>query len=270
MKTNLMRAALACAALAFASTAVMASTTPVPGVDVVVHCHCFGKPMMYTTSEDGTITVRDLAPGEYEIEIVGKSLIAAMDKLAPPVPEKKSEGSSFSLGVGGMFGGGSSHSSSGHEGAGPVGGGHDTHGSSHSSGGGVGVGMNIPIGGGDSPPERRESGGIETVVVTAQFDLAGTWAVTEGVPVDPKTHHSANWVYDWNIGHDRFSVETPHRRDAAGLTMDIKDSLFPGMRIGFTILDRARTANIADQASSEGRAAKLGTLKLTIFDRWPD
>jgi hypothetical protein len=39
--------------------------------------------MMYTTTQDGTITVRDLTPGEYEIEIVSDSLVKAIDKIAP-------------------------------------------------------------------------------------------------------------------------------------------------------------------------------------------
>lgn len=46
MKTNLVRAALVCAVLAFTSTAATAGGDPIPGVDVVVHAHHGGSLMV--------------------------------------------------------------------------------------------------------------------------------------------------------------------------------------------------------------------------------
>ncbi len=153
MKTNFVRAALACAALALSTTAATATNDPIPGVDIIVQKNPGGTIVIQThTDSNGSLTLRGLAPGDYVIEIDGRSLVAAMDKLAPAAPEKKESHSSFSLGIGGFLGGGSSHSSGDHGGAGPVGGG--SHGSSHSSDGGMGVGLSVPLGGGDKGSDQ--------------------------------------------------------------------------------------------------------------------
>jgi hypothetical protein len=153
-----------------------------------------------STDAKGQINFKGLAPGNYMLAIDGPSLVAAMDKLAPPAPQKKSEGSSFSLGVGGMFGGGSSHSSSGHEGMN----GHPEsgHGDSHSSGGGVGVGLNIPVGGGDKggEPDKFRSSEIDD-----------DFAITITLPQ----------------GHG-FSIETPYCRNGAQQGMRIQVTVPPG------------------------------------------
>lgn len=145
MKTNLVRAALACAVLAFTMTAAMAATTPVPRVDVVVTRDPNGNSVIVTRDANGTtfegttdangqITFKDLAPGKYVIIIKGDSLIRAMDRLAPPVPPKHDSGPSLGLSVGGLFGGGGSHHSD-HQGAGPTQGSHGESGGAAFAGG---------------------------------------------------------------------------------------------------------------------------------------
>jgi len=124
----------------------MATNDPIPGVDIIVEKNPGGTIVHIQTDANGTVTFRHLAPGKYVLTIGGKSLVAAMDKLAPAAPEKKESHSSFSLGIGGFLGGGSSHSSGDRGGGGPVGGG--SHGGSHSSSGGMGVGLSVPLGGG--------------------------------------------------------------------------------------------------------------------------
>ena len=95
-----------------------------------------GGPVRHVkTDENGQFVLDGLEPGDYVIDIDGPSLAAALDKLAPP-PEKKSGGSSLSIG-GGLFGG-SGHSHSDDHGAGP------SHGHAGSSGGGMGLGVGIP------------------------------------------------------------------------------------------------------------------------------
>jgi len=146
-----------------------------------------------------------LAPGDYEIVIDGPSLVASIDKLAPPAPEKKREGSSFSLGIGGMFGGGG-HSGSGHPGAGPVGGG----GHGGSSGGGIyfprtiGADVTIPVGGADN----SGSGDEMSLGTTIILGIGG---------------HG-----DMVAGGSQFSSETPYCRDAASHGIRIKFTIPPG------------------------------------------
>jgi hypothetical protein len=190
MKTNLVCAALACVALAMTTTAAVAAVEPVPGVDVVVHshpCHGCGSLMKGQTDGNGQIVLRGLAPGDYEIEIGGTSLRDAIDMIIPVDPK---HGSSF-LSIGGVLGGGSSHSSSGHEGEGH---GHD----SHSSGGGVGVGVSVPVGGGGNPDTNPMAPGIMVSV---------------------------------DVGGAQFSSTTPYCRGTAGgirIGVTISDQASPG------------------------------------------
>ena len=138
MKTNLVRAALACAALLLTNTAALAghiSSVPVgidhePGGNGVP----FAKA---TTDADGNVTFRDLAPGKYVLVIDGLGLAKAIDKLTPP--PKHESGPSVSLGIGEMFGGGGSHHAD-HQGADPTKG---SHGGTHSGGG---IGVNVAAG----------------------------------------------------------------------------------------------------------------------------
>jgi hypothetical protein len=222
-------------ALLFAASAARAEGEPIQGTPIGLEHDPQGIIANGVTDNDGRVTFRDLKPGNYILTIDGPGLVTAMDKLAPaPEPEKKSGGSSFSLGIGGgMFGGGGSrHSSSGGgQGAGPIGGNQtpSSHGGSRSSGGGVGLGMSIPIGGSSSPPERRaDNGGIETVVVTAQ------WLSSDFKPITKDRSNSPGAI----------QFEMPYCRDGAG----------QGMRIGFAIPDAGGAVtlqlDIFDQASS--------------------
>jgi hypothetical protein len=196
MKTILIRVALACAVLASAGTVAIAGGV-IPSVPVGLE----GDPGSIvvakgTTDANGNVAFRDLKPGNYVIVIRGKSLVATVEKLHPPSPEKESGGASLSIG-GGLFGEGSGHSGSedGHPGTG-----HGSHGAS----GGVGLGLNIPLGHGDPGPDRP--GIVGTV---------------------------ANWLYlglslpsgAGGNSATRMKLEIPYCRDGGG--QDI--------RIGFTI-----------------------------------
>jgi len=199
MKSNWLRAALACAVLAIMGTAALAANNPIPGVDIVVKKHPGGNSLTATTDANGQVVLKGLEPGDYEVDIDGTSFVAAMDGLAPP-PEKKESHSSFSVGIGGMFGG-SRRSSSG-QGAGPAQGGGTSHGGSS---GGVGLGVSIPVPG--SGDQRGE----------------GTWS--------GNWHDNGDFLIE--IGWDRhdasgnifFSADTPLCRDGAK----------QGTRIGFTV-----------------------------------
>ena len=198
MKTNSVRAALTCAALAFTSAAALAGANPIPGVDVIVKKHPIGNSIAATSDADGRITLKGLTPGDYEITISGKTLIVTMDKLAPAAPAKKESRSSFSLGIGGFLGGGggSSRSASPVQGAAPA----KPAGGSQSGGGGIGIGMNVPLDGGDS---KSDGGNAPTITFTA------TVSPTSSQPT----------------GTVSFLSETPYCRDTAG----------QGMRMGFTV-----------------------------------
>jgi len=155
------------------------------------------------------ITTRKGKPGLYEIEIDGPSFVTAMDKLLPTAPEKKTGGSSLSLGVGGFLGGGSSPASSGNKG-GPA---QSAHGSSH-SGGGVGLGANIPIGNGDNTDTDQPGYPITAINIS--------------LPAN-----------DSNKATGLFSTETPYCRETAihglKLLVAIKGD---GTPIAMSIFDR--------------------------------
>ncbi|HEY4941361.1 MAG TPA: prealbumin-like fold domain-containing protein [Rhizomicrobium sp.] len=185
MKLVFVRVALACAALAVMSGAAMAKDGHLAGVKLTIGTADWThqdqnaiRSTLSTVSTDanGQAVVAGLAPGRYEIVIDGPSFVAAMDMIAPP-PEKESGGPSVSIG-GGLFGG-TSHSSSNHEGAGP------RQGGSHSSSGGIGLGLSVPLGG--SPQGQPSS----------------YWVVSSGL--------------DWEAF--KVSYETPYCRDDAGQGM---------------------------------------------------
>ena len=205
---HFVRTALACAVLLLAATAAMAGD-PIPGVDVNLGKNPGGNAITATTDADGRIVFKGLTPGDYELVIDGPSLVAAINKLIPPpAPEKKKSHSSFSIGIGGLFGGGSHHTSSGSQGTGPVqGGGSQGGGGSRggsSSGGGMGLGLSIPLGGGDSKPG---AGSAPMVTLTATVTQSGPGS---GTPTGTVSF---------------FSVETPYCPDSAK----------QGMRIYFTV-----------------------------------
>ena len=83
MTTNFIRAALACAVLAITAQSAMASNKPIPGIDVIVKKNPGGNAITATTDADGQIVLKGLEPGDYVIEIDGKSLVKAMDGAGP-------------------------------------------------------------------------------------------------------------------------------------------------------------------------------------------
>lgn len=84
------------------------AVTALPGINIVVKMNPEGSVVVRTqTDRHGQTSLKDLAPGNYVIEIDGKSLVAVTDKLAPSA--KENGGSSLS--VGGSQFGGSSHRS---------------------------------------------------------------------------------------------------------------------------------------------------------------
>ena len=226
MKTNFVRAVLVSTALLIMTTAATAEKGFEIGgilgglteVNIIVKKNTDGTFFIIArpqTSRNGQINLGSLPPGDYEIVIDGKSLVAAMDRVAPPMPARHDSGPSVSLGIGGLFGSGGSHHSSG--GAGPTGG--ESHSgrigglavdpndpsgnlvnSGGSSTGGVGLGVNVPIGGNhDSSPS-----GYPMIYI----NISSSAPERSGL---------------------KFSTETPYCRDTAG----------QGMRIGFTIPERA-------------------------------
>jgi hypothetical protein len=88
MKTTMIRAALACAALAMSGTAAIASEDPIPGIDIIVRSHPVGKAIMAHTDAGGRARLERLAPGDYTVTIPGQGLVAAMDRIAARVPKK--------------------------------------------------------------------------------------------------------------------------------------------------------------------------------------
>jgi hypothetical protein len=219
MKSNLVCAALACAALAITSTAAMALNNPIPGVDIIITkcypCHYVLAVHPSPSDQNGKIDLRGLEPGDYVIEIDGKSLDAALDKLAP-LPKKKSGGSSFSLGFGGFSsGGGSSHRHASQEGAGPIGGG-PTKGShdNSASGGGTEAGVNVAVGdlNGDGPPDsvvRPGNQGNQQGTVTYTVTVTGS--------SDPTGE-----IHKSGTGQVIFSSETPYRSGTASKDTSLK------------------------------------------------
>ncbi|HEY4942651.1 MAG TPA: hypothetical protein VII56_14575 [Rhizomicrobium sp.] len=79
MKTNLVRAALACAVLAFTSMAAMASVDPIPGVDVIVKKN--GLAVSQTQTNGTGQVVLKLPPGDYVLTVNGPSLVKAIARL---------------------------------------------------------------------------------------------------------------------------------------------------------------------------------------------
>ena|GEM_PF-2848349 len=182
------------------------------------------------TDERGNVRFDNLAPGDYVIVIDGPTLAKAMDARGPSKPERHGGGSSFSIGVGGMFGG--SHHS--HEDGGPTGGErhsgriggvavdpNDPSGDRVNSGGrstgGVGLGLNVPLGGRDTSPEPGYPITAINIVLPSNPDAA---------------------TIDWGDG-SAVSTETAYCHDSA----------VHGMKFRVTV----------------GRG---GTIVMSIFDRW--
>ena len=95
MKTNFVRAALACLALALSSTAAMAAIDPIPGVDIIVKKNPGGSIVMHTrTSPTGQVQFKNLLPGDYVIEIDGNTLVKATERLTPSAPARHDSGPS--------------------------------------------------------------------------------------------------------------------------------------------------------------------------------
>ena len=210
MKSNAFGAALLCGGLfllaaspayAMHGSAWIVADQPLDRVNVTLTKD--GAPVgQMQTDAKGEIVLKALAPGDYFIVVDGLSLVNGMDKFAAPPPKKESH-SSFSLGIGGFAGGGSSRSSSGHEGAaGQTG--HENS-SSHTSGG-VGVGLSIPIGSSDGNP-APQGYPITAINIT--------------LPSNPDAN-TANWGTGTSLN---LAFESPYCRDAA----------MQGLHIGFTI-----------------------------------
>jgi hypothetical protein len=161
MKMNLVRAALACCALTLAATQAAAVDTAqgkhagymwqgLAGINVSVSRVAPDGAAVAVSREStdakGKIVLKGLAPGDYEVDIDGPSLVAAMDTVVV-VAERKAEDSPVSVSIGGGLFGGSKQSKSetnGHPGM-PGGSSHDNP----SSGGGVGASVSVPVGGGE-------------------------------------------------------------------------------------------------------------------------
>ncbi|MEI9993069.1 MAG: carboxypeptidase-like regulatory domain-containing protein [Rhizomicrobium sp.] len=217
MKSHLIRAALACAVLAFASQPVMAaeggtSLCPPPhvclgGVGVMVTTKKGQVVARARTDDDGQVSFKGLPAGDYLIVIDGLSLVSATERAAPTPPKKESGG--VSVGIGGLFGGGGR---SGHEG-------HDSHG----GGGGVGVGLNIPLGSGD-----QGSGPQDNPITAINITLPGE---------PPRLVNDGNTA-NWGTGTSTF-LEVPYCPDAAkrGLNIGATIKQNPGWLM-VTIFDR--------------------------------
>jgi hypothetical protein len=88
MKATIIRAVLACLALALPGTGAIASNNPIPGVDVIVKSHPAGKAVVVHTDGSGRAKLEGLTPGDYTIAIRGERLVAAMDRIAAPAKNK--------------------------------------------------------------------------------------------------------------------------------------------------------------------------------------
>jgi hypothetical protein len=202
MQSNLVRAALGCAILAFSASAATATNKPIPGIDVIVKKNPGGNAITATTDENGQITLRNLAPGDYEIDIDGPTLKATVDKISGR-PLIGNGAQVLSIGIGGGFFGGSSHSSSSHQGAGPA------QGTSHPSG--------TPTNSGDS----GVSVNLNQMVATDNDSKSGNAPmITFTATVTPSSPGNAA-----PTGVVTFLSETPYCRDNSS----------QGMRIGFTV-----------------------------------
>jgi hypothetical protein len=200
MKTNFVCAAFVCAVLTLSTSTAFATVTPIIATPVILEHDPAGIVATGTTDGDGNVTFRGLAPGKYVLIIDGPGFVAAMDRLAPP-SEKKSGG--LSVGIGGGFFGGSSHSSSSHQGAGPAQGASHSGGSTTTSGdSGVSVNLNQMV-------ARDNASGSGNGAPMITFTATVT-------PSSPSTTPT---------GTVSFMSETPYCRDVAG----------QGMRIGFTV-----------------------------------
>lgn len=235
MKTNFVRAALACAVLALSATAAIAEPgKPIEGTDVGLDHKPDppgGRVANGVTDNEGNVRFGKLAPGEYVLVIDGPTLVRAMDRLALPVPAKHDSGPSVGLSVGGLFGGGGSHHSD-HQGAGPTQG---SHGGTH-SGGGIGLGVALGDVNGDGTPDSvvRPGDQIDRIAFTLVVTASPGGSVTASLSGSASSRAP-------DARGSTFSSETPYCRQTAG----------QGMHIGFTV--------------PEGAPANV---EMSIFDRW--
>ena len=227
MKTNIVRAALACAVLVLSTSIALAEPgRPIQGIEVGLDHYPPGERVATgVTTDGGKVMFGKLAPGNYVLVIDGPTLIRAMDRLAAPAPAKHDSGPSVSLSVGGLFGGGGSHHS--HEGGGPAGGAShsgriggigvdpsDPSGNTRTSGSGMTAGLNVAVGdvNGDGTPDSvvRPGDQIDRITFTLVVTGSPGGSVSSRAP---------------DAGGSTFSSETPYCRDTAG----------QGMRLGFKI-----------------------------------
>ena len=86
-------AALLCAVVVVCAPLAQAYATidPIPGIDIVVRKNPGGVIVARTqTNAKGTFVLKELAPGEYTVELDGKSLVAAVGRLNPSAKPKSS------------------------------------------------------------------------------------------------------------------------------------------------------------------------------------
>jgi hypothetical protein len=99
MKTMMIRAALACAALAMAGGTADATVTPVSGTPVGLDHDPEGIITHGTTDAKGSVTFAKLVPGRYAVVLTGKDVATASDRLAKG--GRKVSGLAVAIAIGG-------------------------------------------------------------------------------------------------------------------------------------------------------------------------
>ncbi len=92
-------ALLACAPMAEA----LAASDPIPGIDIIVKKNPGGTAVTQTTTDaKGEFTLKDLEPGTYTVELVGKSLVAAtaVPKARTGAPAASADGAIIAVLIG--------------------------------------------------------------------------------------------------------------------------------------------------------------------------
>jgi hypothetical protein len=82
MKTMMIRAALACAALALPATAGFAEGGPISGTSVGLEHDPEGIITHGTTDAKGSVTFAKLVSGRYAVVLTGKDVAAVLDRIA--------------------------------------------------------------------------------------------------------------------------------------------------------------------------------------------
>lgn len=216
----------ACAIGLAATTAQAKQGEPIQGTEVGLDHDPEGIVVRGTTDTKGHVIFAHLKPGHYTLVIDGKSLAKTLAETEHRVfmtasrvardDYPASSHSSFSIGIGGMFGGGSHHASPSREDD-PVKGARGGSRSSH-SGGGMGIGFSIPIGGDsgrDSDALRKKDKDWDEAVSELK-----TVVMISGKPVQLGGTGVA-YGEDWS---QSISLETPRCRKSTG-----------DMKIGFDL-----------------------------------